>query len=362
MVMKKVQLSKPSSRLQFKTSLLLVLLIASIAFVIRNFIGYEVVALVLLVVVSLMAMTFEILPVLLAAVLSALILNFFFIPPYFTFHIDNSEDLLLFLIYLIVALLNAVLTYRIRRVEKVARDKEEKENSLKLYNTLFNSLSHELRTPIATILGAVDTLKENKSKLSAENQLDLLSEIDTASIRLNRQVENLLNMSRLETGTLKLKLDWCDVNELVFAVIQKLQNLSNSRKIEFAENEDLPLFKLDGGLIEQVIHNIIYNAIQYTPEDSTICISAQYADDKLNIIISDNGNGFSGDEIQFLFDKFYRSPQSRAGGTGLGLSIVKAYVEAHLGIIAAENNTPNGAKFTIQIPAECSFINNLKNE
>jgi two-component system sensor histidine kinase KdpD len=360
--MKKVHLSKPSSRLQYKTSLLLVLLIGSIAFVIRSIIGYEVVALVLLVVVSLMAMTFEILPVLMAAVLSALILNFFFIPPYFTFHIDNSEDLLLFLIYLIVALLNAVLTYRIRRVEKIARDKEEKENSLKLYNTLFNSLSHELRTPIATILGAVDTLKENKSRLSTENQMELLSEIDIASIRLNRQVENLLNMSRLETGTLKLKQDWCDVNELLFSVIQKLQQVPQSRKIEFPENEDLPLFKLDSGIMEQVIHNIIYNAIQYTPENSLISISAQYIDEKLTIIISDNGNGFSEDEIPFLFNKFYRSPDSKAGGTGLGLSIVKAYIEAHHGTITAENNLPQGAKFTIQLPAACSFINNLKNE
>jgi two-component system sensor histidine kinase KdpD len=261
-----------------------------------------------------------------------------------------------------VALLNAVLTYRIRRVEKIARDKEEKENSLKLYNTLFNSLSHELRTPIATILGAVDTLKENKSRLSTENQMELLSEIDIASIRLNRQVENLLNMSRLETGTLKLKQDWCDVNELLFSVIQKLQQVPQSRKIEFPENEDLPLFKLDSGIMEQVIHNIIYNAIQYTPENSLISISAQYIDEKLTIIISDNGNGFSEDEIPFLFNKFYRSPDSKAGGTGLGLSIVKAYIEAHHGTITAENNLPQGAKFTIQLPAACSFINNLKNE
>ena len=358
----KVQLSKPSSRLQFKTSLLLILMIASIAFVTRTFIGYEVVALVLLVVVSLMAMTFEILPVLLAAVLSALILNFFFIPPYFTFHIDNSEDLLLFVIYLVVALLNAVLTYRIRKVEKIARDKEEKENTLKLYNTLFNSLSHELRTPIATILCAVDMLKENSAILSPNNQLELLAEIDTASIRLNRQVENLLNMSRLESGTLKLKLDWCDLNELLFAVIQKLQKHTNSRIIKFSEKEDLPLFKLDSGLMEQVIHNILYNAIQYTPENATISILAQNIDDELEIIISDNGNGFAEDEIPFLFDKFYRSPKSKAGGTGLGLSIVKAYVEAHQGTIEAENNRPKGATFIINIPAECSFINNLKNE
>jgi len=353
---------KPSNRIQYKTSILIVVLIASIAFVSRSVLGYEVVALVLLVAVSLMAMTFEILPVLLSAVLSALILNFFFIPPYYTFHIDNSEDLLLFLIYLLVALLNAVLTYRIRKAESISRDKEEKENSLKLYNTLFNSLSHELRTPISTILGAVDTLKDTNVKLSKQNEIALLGEINIASLRLNGQVENLLNMSRLESGALKLKLDWCDVNEMIFSVIQKLQQTTTHYLIEFYDDESLPLFKLDSGIMEQIIHNIVYNAIQYTPINSKVSIQANYVNDNLKIVISDNGDGFELDEIPYLFDKFFRSKKSKAGGTGLGLSIVKAYVDAHGGTITAQNNVPKGAMFTIIIPAECSFINNIKNE
>lgn len=307
-----------------------------------------------------MATVFHIKPVLISATLSALVLNYFFIPPIFTFHIATSEDILLFAIYFIVALVGAVLSYKIRQSEKIARDKEEKENTINLYNTLLNSLSHELRTPIATIVGSVDTLKENNQNLTIENQAILLNEIDTASMRLNAQVENLLNMSRLESGILKLNLDWCDVNELVYSVIQKLN--INSHKLIFKSNHTLPLFKLDAGLIEQVMVNIIHNAVLYTPPNSNITIEALFIDEKFTLIISDTGNGFPENEIKHVFDKFYRLPQTKAGGTGLGLSIAKGFVEAHLGNIRLESTLNKGATFTITIPAQTSFINNLKHE
>jgi len=310
--------------------------------------------------VSFIAMLFEILPVLLAAVLSAIIWNFFFIPPIFTFHINNAEDVLMFLLYFFIALVNAVLTFKIREAEKKARDKEEKENTIKLYNTLLNSLSHELKTPISTVIGAVDTLKNEKEKLSSDNQSLLLQEIEKAGIRLNRQVENLLNMSRLESGMLQPKLDWCDLNELINNVIHKLSTTKHT--IEFSPNEKLPLFKMDGGLIEQTIHNILHNAIQYTPENTTIKITAAHQSDTCIIIISDNGKGFPENEISMVFDKFYRIPNTKAGGSGLGLSIAKGFVEALNGKIKLENNKSGGAKFTIEINAEASFLNSLKNE
>jgi two-component system sensor histidine kinase KdpD len=347
---------------QYFTSIALVIAVAVACFIFIDFIGYKVVALILLLTVSVVAMLFDILPVLCAAVLSALVWNFFFIPPVYTFHIDNAEDLLMFFMYFVIALVNAVLTFKIREQEKNARDKEERENTIKLYNTLLNSLSHELRTPVSTIIGAVDTLKESKDKLSALNQTELLSQIDNASIRLNRQVENLLNMSRLETGILKLNLDWCDANELIFSVVQKLSFANGSQKISFAANENLPLFRLDAGLMEHVLHNIIYNAILYTPENSVKKIDAAYESDNCIITIADNGNGFPESEIQFVFDKFYRLPHSKTGGSGLGLSIAKGFTEAHNGKIFLQNNKEGGATFTIVIPTETSFINNLKNE
>ena len=348
--------------MQYFISIVLVVTIGLICFFFVDLIGYKVVALILLLSVSVVAMLFDILPVLMAAVLSALIWNFFFIPPIYTFHIDNAEDLLMFLMYFVIALVNAVMTFKIREQESKARDKEEKEKTITLYNTLLNSLSHELRTPVSTIIGALDTLKESKDKLSSNNQSELLAQIDLASIRLNQQIENLLNMSRLETGILKLHLDWCDIHELIFSTMRKLSGINSHHKILYSPNELLPLCKLDIGLMEQILHNLLVNALQYTPENSIIKIEAIYAMDNCVITVEDNGSGLPEHEMAFVFDKFYRLPNSKTGGSGLGLSIVRGFVEAHNGKITTENNSDGGAKFTITIPAETSYIKNLKNE
>jgi len=347
---------------QHIVSVVLVLLVSGACYISSGLIGYKMVALILLMTVSIVAMLFDILPVLVAAILSALIWNYFFIPPIFTLHINNAEDWLMFLLYFSIVLISAVSTFKIREAEKKARDKEEKENTIKLYNTLLNSLSHELRTPISAIIGAVDTLKENKSKLSEKLQNELLTEIDKASMRLNRQVENLLNMSRLETGMLKPKLDWCDLNELIHFIIQKNLMDGFTQTITFKPNENLPFFKLDSGLIEQALQNLLHNAIQYTPKYAIIKIEAKYEQESCIVSIIDNGPGFPESEIKLVFDKFYRLPNSKTGGSGLGLSIVKGFVEALGGQITLQNNITGGAMFTIVIPCETSFINNLKNE
>ncbi len=343
-------------------SITLVLTISLLCFFLSEHIDYKITALILLMTVSVTAMLFDIIPVLITAFLSGLILNYFFIQPLFTLHITNTEDILLFFMYVIIALVNAVLTYKIREVENKARDKEEKEKTIQLYDTLLNSLSHELRTPIATIIGAIDTLKESKNKLSENHQTVLLEEIDKASIRLNRQVENLLNMSRLETGALKAKQDWCDLNELIFALIEKIAVVKNEHSLTFVPDEKLPLFKLDSGLVEEIIQNLVLNAIQYTPSKSIISIIAKHESENCIISISDTGTGFPESEIKLAFDKFYRLPNTKTGGSGLGLSIVKGFVEAHNGSISLENLPNSGACFTITIPTETSYLNSLKNE
>jgi two-component system, OmpR family, sensor histidine kinase KdpD len=348
-------------RVQYFFSIGLVLAVVLLCYFFHLLIGYKVVALLLLMTVSILAMLLDIYPVLIAAVLSAILWNFLFIPPVFTFHIDQAEDVLLFFLYFFVALVNAVLTNKVRKAESKARDKEEKENTIKLYNTLLNSLSHELRTPIAAIIGSVDTLKENKDRLTVAQQLALLDEIDTASLRLNRQVENLLSMSRLETGMLKLNLDWCDVNEMIAATIQKLPH-DEFRSIVLQENDQLPFFKIDRGLMEQVIYNLIHNAVQYTPKGTHIYISVVHEAEHCLITVADDGKGFPEEEMQHVFDKFYRLPNARTGGSGLGLSIVKGFVEAHHGTVQLSNNVLGGASFVIRLPAETSYLNNLKNE
>lgn len=361
--MREITKKKYSIQIQYLISVTLVLLISIACFFASKFIDYRITALILLMTVSIVAIIFDILPVLVTAILSGLILNFFFIQPLFTFHITNSEDVLMFLMYIIIALVSAVLTFKIREAEKKARDKEEKEKTIKLYSVLLNSLSHELRTPIATIIGAVDILKENNNNISKKNQDVVLNEIDIASIRLNQQVENLLNMSRLESGILQLKKDWSDTNELINGVIQKITPMNNNNhKIDFQPNENLPFFKLDIGLMEEIMRNLIHNALLYTPAKTIIKIDNNNNFNSCIISVSDNGKGFPENEIQFIFDKFYRLQNSKTGGSGLGLSIVKGFVEAHNGTLKLENIATGGAKFTIEIPAETSYLKNLKNE
>lgn len=328
-----------------------------------DIIGYQVVALILLLGVSILAMLFDIFPVMVAAMLSALIWNFLFIPPTFTFHVGTPEDALMFLMYFVVALINAVLTFKIREVEKEAREKEEREKTIALYNTLLNSLSHELRTPISTIIGAVDTIKENAQRLSEEQKDELYTEIKTAGFRLNRQVENLLNMSRLEAGALKPKPDWCDVNEMVHSIIQNFSDKVQRHSIVFNADEKLPLFRLDRGLVEQILHNIIHNALQHTPDDSVISILVNHVNNTFcRFTISDNGPGFPETELDSVFEKFHRLPQAKAGGTGLGLSIAKGLTEALNGTIRLENIANGGAQFTIDIPAESSSLNGITHD
>lgn len=320
------------------------------------------VALLLLLAVSIMAMLFDILPVLFTAFLSALVWNYFFIPPIFNFHVGTPEDVLLFLMYFVVALINAVLTFKIRQFERKTRDHENKENTIKLYNTILNSLSHELRTPISTIIGAIDTVKDNGTKLTKSNKRELYSEIEVAAFRLNRQVQNILNMSRLEAGHLKPRLDWIDLNELIFAVIKNNIREATDHLVLFEPDEYLPLYKIDGGIIEQIMHNILHNAIQHTPSNTTIKIGVENGGEIFTIIIRDNGPGFPGNEKDLVFEKFYRLSTASPGGTGLGLSIAKGYTEALGGKIYLENNKEGGAVFKVKIPAESSSGNEIKDE
>jgi two-component system sensor histidine kinase KdpD len=312
--------------------------------------------------VSLVAMSFDIGPVLLAAALSALVWDFFFIPPRYTFSVGSPDDTLMLVMYFAIAMVNATLTYKIRQLEKQASKKVDKENTLKLYNTLLNSLSHELRTPIAAIIGATDNLQEANNKLTDENKRELLGEISTAGLRLNRQVENLLNVSRLESGVIEAKMDWCDLNELIHAVTHRLGDILAHHPMVITVPDDFPLVKLDVGLMDQVLYNLVLNAAIYTPKYCAIGIKAIAAENRLILVVEDNGNGFPMDETERVFEKFYRLSDSATGGTGLGLSIVKGFIEAHHGTVKLENLEGGGARFTMEIPTECSYLNSLKNE
>lgn len=328
----------------------------------HNLMGYQVTAFMLLVSVALLAMLYDIGVVVVAAVASALIWDFFFIPPRFTLTIGSTEDRILLLMYFIVALVHAVLTRRIRHAEALARDKKTKADQIRFYNTLLNSLSHELRTPITTILGAADSLAEEKSSLSEDDKKALVRELSSATLRLNQQVENLLGMSRLESGAFVVKQDWVDLHELIYTTLRQLEPEVTKYRVSVFAADALPLVKLDFHLMSQVLYNLVNNVIQHTPVGTDVIIRADYFEGALQLTVSDTGPGFPEGEMQHVFEKFYRLSRSRPGGTGLGLSIVKGFVEAHGGNVSLRNLPLSGAEFTIIIPTEATYINGLKNE
>lgn len=481
---------------QYFTASIIVTLIAIICFLVKDFIGYQVVSFGLLFVVSILAFFYGTGPILLSAALSAMIWDFFFIPPPYTFHVDKPEDMLMLIMFFIIALLSGVLTSRIKRQEMKIRVREERTNALyqltrelstangieevvgiakngitkyfnlnsrillrnddnqleqqnqtdktmslskndmsvaawtfqhtakagkytdtlpsanytfyplkgnqmnlgvvaiqqdivftqgeeqfwdaiisqisgklereylrnmakqayllsesdKLYKTLFNSISHELRIPVATIMGASDSLLTTKH--SEEISRELENEIFKASKRLNRLIENLLNMSRLESGRITPRLDWCDIHDLINKVTESLEDELKPFSLHVVIPDDMPFVKIDFGLMEQVLYNLIYNSTQYASGSTNIRVKAFYDNGIMTIQVMDRGPGFPAKELSLIFNKFYRVEGSKAGGTGLGLSIAKGFTEAHNGTIFAENRQNGGAKFTVKIPAE----------
>jgi two-component system sensor histidine kinase KdpD len=220
----------------------------------------------------------------------------------------------------------------------------------RLYTTLLNSISHELRTPIATIKGASSSLLNPATAANETGRVELTKDIQSSADRLNRLVENLLDMSRLENGRLQLKREWCDLSDLIGVAIQRVDYCASSHPILIHVEPNLPLIQADFVLMEQVIVNLLDNACNYTPEGAPITITARTQAKRVEITISDAGSGIPSDLIDRIFDKFYRLPGTATGGTGLGLSISRGLVEANGGTLTAENIPEGGAKFTLCLP------------
>jgi two-component system sensor histidine kinase KdpD len=253
--------------------------------------------------------------------------------------------------YFVIAMINGVLTYKIRQAEKISTLKEEKANSVKLYNIILNSLSHELRTPISAIIAATDNLQMNNN-LSNEDRDQLVSEISKASLRLNQQVENLLNISRLESGHIKPKNDWCDIVELIYDITKRVEDNNAKRKINISVNQNMPLVSVDKGMLEQIIYNLLNNATIHTEPRTRINISASCHADLLEITIEDNGQGFGNVDVKDVFKKFSRNKKSKTSGSGLGLSIVKGFTEALDGTVELTKGNEGGSRFSILIPVK----------
>ncbi len=223
--------------------------------------------------------------------------------------------------------------------------------SERLYKTLFNSISHELRTPIAAIMGASENLLATQQQVSITTK-ELSKEIHIAAERLNRLVANLLDMTRLESGMIQPKLDWCDVRDIINVTIKGLERDVIHHSITVNTPDDLPLVKLDFGLMEQVLTNLIYNATVHTPYGTSVELNARIEDGQCVIIVADSGPGIPKSDMKRVFEKFYRAEGTTTGGTGLGLPIAKGFIEAHRGKLSVRNRVAGGTEFRIEIPIE----------
>jgi K+-sensing histidine kinase KdpD len=324
----------------YAVALGLVALATAVGGLARNHLGEPDLVLLYLLVVVIAAARFGRGPSLLAATLSVLAFDFFFIPPFFTFLVHEKRYVLTFAIMLAVSLVTSGLSLRVTT--------EERRSSL------LSALSHDLRTPLAAITGAATTLRDESAAIDRAQQREMLDTICEEADRLERLVRNLLDMTRLESGAIAVKRQWLPLEEIVGSALTRLESQLEGRPVRTDLPADLPLVSVDAVLLEQVFVNLLENAAKYTPAGSPVEIVARAADGRgVAIEVADRGPGIaSGDESR-LFEKFFRGRNTGSTGStgaGLGLAICRGVISAHGGTIVAANRPGGGAVFRMTLP------------
>jgi two-component system sensor histidine kinase KdpD len=218
-------------------------------------------------------------------------------------------------------------------------------------NALLASISHDLRTPLATIAGGAATLAGNLDALRPDDRRALAASVSEEATHMSERITTLLELVRLETGAIQPRLDDYELGELVGSVLGRLETRLRAHHVRIELPDSLPLLHIDGRLIEQVLENLLDNASKYTPAGSEISIGAHALSRQVEISVEDNGPGLPGSDPEVLFEKFQRgAPESGAGGIGLGLAICRTIVRLHHGRIWAENRAPHGAAFRFSVP------------
>jgi K+-sensing histidine kinase KdpD len=337
----------------YAASLLVVGAALFVGLLLQQFLAISNVALMLLLAIQLVAIIYGLGPALAACVVSTLGYNFLFIPPLYTLRIADSENAVTLFLFAVAALITSNLTSLVRYQAIEARDARIQAETEKLRSALLTSISHDLRTPLASILGSATSLKGYRATLDENAQRQLIDTIEEEAERLNRFISDLLDMTRLEAGAIELRTELVDLSDIVGSAIRRAGSILAGHKIITDLKPDLPMVKLDPVLYEQVLFNLFDNAAKYAPPQTTISLSAECSGPAIVIRIVDEGEGIPVADLERVFDRFYRvrAGDRQRAGTGLGLAICRGFVEAMGGTISAANRRDrSGAVFAVTIP------------
>jgi two-component system sensor histidine kinase KdpD len=314
-------------------------------------------------------------PALLASVAAFLSFDFFFVPPVYSLLINKFDDILTLIVFLVTAILTSRLASALRRRAEQAYQREQEMRLLYelvqatkqtdvqmkvlqqtdvLRAALLSSVSHDLRTPLSTIKASATSLLQKEIDWDEEGRQGFVHAIVRETDRLNSLVENLLDMSRIEAGELRLEKVWYPLDELILDVLDRMQGQLQGRDVQRHIPPNLPPVEMDSVLIDQVVTNLIENAIHHTPPDSPLDVSIQLQEKYVQVCVADRGPGISAAEQEHIFDKFYRmlnhAQTSHRRRSGLGLSICRGLVEAHGGEIWVQSQAGGGACFCFTLP------------
>jgi two-component system, OmpR family, sensor histidine kinase KdpD len=290
-----------------------------------------------------------------SSVISFLGLNFFFTRPYHTFVVTKPEDLIALIVFLLVSatigtLISTAVAQRVRAEnrEREAHDARQDAETNRTRAALFSSVTHDLRTPLASITASVTGLQSAEANLSAEDRRELLGTIRQEAERLNRMVGNLLDLSRMRAGSFEPSMSTAGIDEVVASVVGRLDPLIRNHDIVVDLPDDLPDVRMDVVQIDQVLTNLIENAARFAPNGTAIAVEASALDHLVQLRVKDHGPGIASQEREKVFEPFVRGAGSP--GTGLGLAISRAVVDGHHGRIWIESTTPHGTTIVVELP------------
>lgn len=342
------------------------------------------VALVLLLVILFVATRFGSRPAILASIAGVFCFNFFFLPPVGTLTIADPDNWIALSVFLITAVTAGELSARARRraeeaeagrreIERLytelrdaferASEAEALRRSERLKSALLDAVTHDIRTPLTSIKASVTTLldesrtEKNKAvTLNAEGRREMLEVIDEEADRLNRFVESLVELARIEAGQLELRRRWGTIEEIVAAALARAEPLTRGHKVTVSIEEELPVVRVDARAVAEVVYTLLDNAAKYSPAGTSIKVTAGPFDDAtLKLAVEDAGRGIPMELRERVFDKFFRAthmnPASMRSGMGMGLPIARGIVEAHGGRIWIESTgRGRGTRVALTLP------------